>query len=391
MDKLILSRRTFLAGACCAAASPVMTPLSFAAVPGDKRMVTIVLRGALDGLYLVQPYGDAQFAGYRPGLALNPSNGLIDLDGHFGLHPDAKALLPLWKSGDVGFVHAVSTPYRETRSHFDGQDILESGGAHAAEEDTGWLNRAISGIPNAKSRKAIDVSAASELILTGPNPVDVWSTRSDLNMGPDEMSFFKRLYASDPMFETAFTEAVGVDAGSDSIFVDGARSDNAASVAKLTAGMLKEQYRIANFSIGGWDTHIGQSKIFKRPINNLVDAITTLKTELGPEVWSKTAILAMTEFGRTVRQNGSNGTDHGTGGVAIIAGGAIRGGKVYGKWPGLKDGQLFEDRDLMPTADVRELAAAMLNAQFDISAGDLTNRVFPGLSLDLKSQGFLKG
>jgi uncharacterized protein (DUF1501 family) len=138
------------------------------------------------------------------------------------------------------------------------------------------------------------------------------------------------------------------------------------------------------------DTHIGQANIFRRPLKSLVAALTTLKAELGPEVWGKTVVLAMTEFGRTVRQNGSKGTDHGTGGLAIIAGGAIRGGQVYGRWPGLSEDRLFEGRDLMPTTDVREIAAALLNSQFDISSGDLTSKVFPGLSLDLQNHPYLK-
>ncbi|MDB5523193.1 MAG: hypothetical protein JWM58_956 [Rhizobium sp.] len=391
MEKFVLSRRMFLASACCVAASPLITPVSFAAVPGDKRMVTIVLRGALDGLHLVQPYGDALYKQYRPDLALDPSKGLIDLDGHFGLHPDAADLMPLWKSGELGFVHAVSTPYRDTRSHFDGQDILESGGQHVADEDTGWLNRALATIPRGESRKAIDVNTSAELILAGPNPVDVWSAQSDLNIEPDELTFFKRLYKNDPAFDKVFGEAIGADSDADNIFNGAARKEDPAGIARLTAGMLKEDYRIASFSIGGWDTHVGQGYIFKQPLKGLVKAITTLKQELGPDIWSKTTVLAMTEFGRTVRQNGSKGTDHGTGGLAIVAGGAIRGGKVYGKWPGLKDSQLFEERDLMPTGDVRAIAAAMLHSQFDVSAGDLTSKVFPGLALDLKSHAFLRG
>lgn len=391
MNDLFLSRRAFLASACCVAASPLVTPVTFAAVPGDRRFVTIVLRGALDSLYLLQPYTDPMLKSYRPELALDPSSGLIDLDGQFGLHGDAAELLPLWKSGELGFVNAVSTPYRNERSHFDGQDVLETGGQDVSDINTGWLNRALATIPRSESRKAIDVNTSAELILSGPNPVDTWSTQTDLAIEPDELDFFKRLYGNDPAFSRAFAEAMDTDADSDSIFAAGARAANPAGVAKLTAGMLKGDYRLASFSIGGWDTHVGQKNIFRRPLKGLVAALTTLKTELGPDVWSKTAVLAMTEFGRTARQNGSKGTDHGTGGLAIIAGGAVRGGKVFGKWPGLREDQLFESRDLMPTADVREIAAALLHSQFDVSAGDLTSKVFPGLSLDLKSHGFLRG
>ncbi|MDO6963223.1 DUF1501 domain-containing protein [Rhizobium alvei] len=391
MAQFTISRRSFLASACCVAASPLITPVSFAATPGENRFITIVLRGALDGLYLVQPYTEPLLKSYRPELALDPSNGLIDLDGQFGLHPDAGDLLPLWKSGDLGFIHAVSTPYRNTRSHFDGQDILESGAEQAAEADSGWLNRALSGIANVESRKAIDVSASAELILSGPNPIDVWSSQSDIAMKPDEMAFFKRLYQSDPDFSKVFAEAVKTDDDADAVFGSDKRTGDAAGIAHLTAGMLRKDYRIANFSIGGWDTHVGQVSVFRRPLKTLVNVLTTLKTELGPEIWSKTAILAMTEFGRTVRQNGSRGTDHGTGGIAIIAGGAIRGGKVHGQWPGLKESALFENRDLMPTGDIRAISASLLHAQFDIGREKLTSQVFPGLEFDLAKQTYLKG
>jgi uncharacterized protein (DUF1501 family) len=390
MAPAILSRRHFLAAACCAAASPLLTPVTFAALPGDRRFVTIVLRGALDSLYLLQPYNDPMLKFYRPDLALDPSSGLLDLDGQFGLHGDAADLLPLWKSGELAIVNAVSTPYRNERSHFDGQDILESGGAKTADEKTGWLNRALASIPRSESRKAIDVNTSAELILSGPNPVDTWSAQSDLAIEPDEIAFFQRLYGNDPDFAQAFGEAIKTDENADSIFAGGKRATDAAGIARLTAGMLKGDYRLANFSIGGWDTHIGQANIFRRPLKSLVAALTTLKAELGPEVWGKTVVLAMTEFGRTVRQNGSKGTDHGTGGLAIIAGGAIRGGQVYGRWPGLSEDRLFEGRDLMPTTDVREIAAALLNSQFDISSGDLTSKVFPGLSLDLQNHPYLK-
>lgn len=390
MSPVILSRRTFLASACCAAASPLLTPVTFAALPGDQRFVTIVLRGALDSLFLLQPYTDPLLARYRPELALDPAKGLIDLDGRFGLHGEARDLLPLWNSGELAFVNAVSTPYRDQRSHFDGQDVLETGGAAASDESTGWLNRALAAIPRSESRKAIDVHSSAELILSGPNPVDTWSTQSDLAIEPDELTFFERLYGNDPDFSKAFGDAMGTDKDSDSTFGGGKRSADAAGIARLAAGMLKGDYRLASFSIGGWDTHIGQANIFRKPLRQLVAALTTLKTELGPDVWGKTAILAMTEFGRTARQNGSKGTDHGTGGLAILAGGAIRGGKVYGNWPGLGEDQLFEGRDLMPTSDVREVAAALLHSQFDIAHGDLTSKVFPGLSVDLRSQAYLR-
>jgi uncharacterized protein (DUF1501 family) len=386
MNDFSLSRRGFLASACCLAAAPIFTPVSFAAMPGDNRFVTIVLRGAMDGLDLVQPYAEPGFAALRPTLALTPDKGLLDLDGHFGLNPAAADLMPLWRAKELAFVHAVSTPYRDQRSHFDGQDMLESGGEHVAEEKTGWLNRALAVIPRSDARKAIDVNTSTELILTGPNNVDVWASDSNLGPAKDEMQFLMRLYAGDPAFAKAMDEAMRANSASMMAEPSGQRGEKITDVAALAGNMLKGDYRIASFSITGWDTHVGQLGQFKRPVQDLAQAITTLKATMGADLWSKTVVLAMTEFGRTVRENGSGGTDHGTGGCAVLAGGAIDGGRILGRWPGLADGALLDDRDLMPTADVRELAAAMLYRQFDVSAEDLTGKIFPGLSFDKGSQ-----
>lgn len=384
-----LTRRSFLGAACCLAASPLVTPVSFAAVPGDNRLVTIVLRGAMDGLALVQPHGDPALRILRPKLALTPDHGLVDLDGLFGLHPEAQALMPLWRSGELGFVHAISTPYRSGRSHFDGQDMLESGGAAVQDERTGWLNRAIAAIPRTADRRAIDVDTTSELILSGPNPVDVWSTRADLRLGEDQQLFFDALYRNDPVFAAAMSEAMETDMFSDTLYAGEKRGSGIASVARLAAGMLSGEHRIASFSVNGWDTHVGQDRTFRRPVADLCSAILTLKENLAPDIWRKTAILVITEFGRTARENGSGGTDHGTGGVAIIAGGAVAGGKVHGAWPTLAEGRLLDDRDLMPTTDLRQLAAGMLYQQFGVSAGDIGKTIFPGLTLETAA-GYLR-
>ena len=389
--KTEINRRAFLSGACCLAAAPLVTPVSFAAMPGDNRLVTIVLRGALDGLGLVQPYGDPALKVLRPKLALSMDDGLLDLDGFFGLHPAAAELMPLWVAGELGFVHATSTPYRDGRSHFDGQDMLESGGAAVRDERTGWLNRAISAIPRTADRRAIDITTTAELILSGKSPVDVWSTRADLALGEDEQAFFVRLYRNDPAFAAAMREATETDMLSDKVHgMEQARTAGIQSVAKLTAGMLSADHRIASFSINGWDTHLNQARTFKRPAKDLATAIMTLKAGLAPAVWRKTVILAITEFGRTARENGSEGTDHGTGGVAILAGGAVAGGKVYRDWPSLSESDLLDGRDLRPTMDLRHLAASMLRQQFDVSIRDLETAVFPGLSFD-KSAAYLRG
>lgn len=210
-----LSRRGFLAGACCAAGASIITPVSFAAMPGDNRFVTIILRGAMDGLDFVQPYGDPAYAALRPKLGLRPDTGLIDLDGFFGLNPAASALMPLWQAGELSFVHAVSTPYRDQRSHFDGQDMLETGG-NGKGERTGWLNRTLAVIPRSNARKAIDINTSMELILSGPNEADSWSSQSNFALAEDEIAFLDRLYAGDPAFAKAMEEAKKTDISADS-------------------------------------------------------------------------------------------------------------------------------------------------------------------------------
>ncbi|MGQ3291864.1 MAG: DUF1501 domain-containing protein, partial [Shinella sp.] len=281
-------------------------------------------------------------------------------------------------------------PYRDGRSHFDGQDMLESGSAVQGER-TGWLNRAIAVIPRPADRRAIDVTTTAELILSGQSPVDVWSARADLALAEDELAFFVRLYQNDLAFAAALQEATETDLLSDTIHdMQGKPRGGLAAVAKFAAGMLSADHRIASFSINGWDTHLSQSRIFQRPAMDLAAAIATLKANLSPEIWRKTAVLAITEFGRTARENGSFGTDHGTGGVAILAGGAVAGGKVYRDWPSLADGDLLDDRDLRPTMDLRQIAAAMLRQQFGISTSDLESSVFPGLVVD-KRPAFLRG
>jgi uncharacterized protein (DUF1501 family) len=390
MANLMINRRGFLTAACSLAAAPLLTPATFAATPGENRFVTILLRGAMDGLWLVQPYGDANLKRWRPDFALDPSTGLFDLDGYFGFHPEAGALNALYKDGELAIVNAVSTPYRNTRSHFDGQDMLETGGERVNEERSGWLNRALSLIPRTAAARAIDVHSSAELILTGPNRVDVWSASTDLAVSADDIAFLERLYRGDAAFAKAMAETLEADRGADAVFGDDARGDRTGDMARLTAGMLKGDYRIASFSINGWDTHVGQARVFNRPLRSLTESLTILKHDLGPEIWKNTTVLAMTEFGRTVRQNGSKGTDHGTGGLALIAGGAIAGGKVFGKWPGLAESQLLENRDLAPTGDLREIAAHLLSAQFGIAKGDLATKVFPGLDFSIGKPGYLR-
>lgn len=398
-----LSRRAFLGRSaligCSAAASPFLTPVSFASVPTDNRLVVIILRGAMDGLDAVRPHGDAQFSALRPNLTKgDPAKH--DLDGFFGLHPGLAALMPLWQAGELGFAHATSTPYRNKRSHFDGQDHLEAGLGSAGSGDfrDGWLNRSLQGLPGVETETAFSLGRGEMVLTSGNAPISQWSPETDLVMSPQARRLLEVVVHDDPEFRQAFAQALML-ADNDGDPVDfeggqgammkkvmanqraGKKGQGHIAVPKYAAQRLREDTRIAAFSVSGWDTHSRQNKVLQSGLEKLAEAILALRDGVGSEIWSKTTVLAMTEFGRTVRENGTNGTDHGTGGVMFLAGGAVRGGKVYGRWPGLSEADLFERRDLMPTRDVRAYVAWALRSALGLDQSRLQRHVFPGLDL----------
>lgn len=387
-----------LAFACSAAASPLMTPMTLASVPSDKRLVVIILRGGMDGLDVLRPSGDPLLAGYRPTVSARLGE---DLNGYFSLHPKLAGLLPMWQAGELGFVHAVSTPYRNKRSHFDGQDVLESGSDHTGADtrDSGWVNRMLGYIPDAYKELVFSVGRENMLLLRGDLPVSSWSPAGRMDISPQGQLLLEAIYAKDPLFSEAGQAAVSLagqlsaqnmmvpdgDMQNDTQMmmqniVKAGRAQKAEGLARFAAGRLREDTRIAAFSIGGWDTHLKQHNTLRKALGQLQSALVTLKAELGP-VWQETAVVCMTEFGRTVRENGSGGTDHGTGGAMVLAGGAVRGGKVYGDWPGIAEPDLFAGRDLMPTDDVRRYVAWIIRGFYGLETGHLEGSVFPGLDM----------
>lgn len=407
----MIDRRALLRGlgilGCSAAAHPFMTTVTLAgsdggAPLGDHRLVVIILRGAMDGLDVVRPLGERAFTGYRPTLAATES---LDLDGFFGLHLGLSGLHPLWQSGELAFVQATSTPYRDKRSHFDGQDLLEAGTSPdlpSAHLRDGWLNRMLQSVPGLQSETAFAVGRQEMRIMRGPAPVMDWSPDTAVNLSPQAQLLLEQVYHDAPLFMAAASEAMmlsGLDLGdemgglamsgdemgsmmmAETPTLRGARLGEADRVADYAAERLRGATRIAAFSLTGWDTHKGQGKGFGRALARLERSILRLKSGLGPEVWGKTTVLAMTEFGRTVAENGTGGTDHGTAGAMLVAGGAIRGGKIYGQWPGLEEADLFERRDLMPTSDVRAWAAHAMRGLYGFDRGLLQDKVFPGLQM----------
>ena len=379
---MVQSRREFLtkgaAIGCSLAASPLVTPVTFASAPGEGRLVVIILRGGMDGLDVVRPAGDRLFASYRPKLAgvQGPA-----LDDYFQLHPEMADLLPMWTSAELGFAHAVSTPYRDKRSHFDGQDFLENGGSDPSglltSSADGWLNRALAGVEGARIRTAFAVGRENLLLLNGPNAASSWAPNEQLGLSPQAELLLREVYKNDPLFAQAAEQAIALSELTDTGKRNGRRQSTAERLAAFAAERLLEETRIAAFSIGGWDTHAGQSYTMQRTLRGLSAALMALKTGLGRH-WETTLVLGLTEFGRTVRENGSAGTDHGTGGAAILAGGALHGGKVFGDWPGLESGALYEDRDLMPTRDLRAYPGWALAGLFGLSKSAIEGTVFPG-------------
>lgn len=380
---MAITRRHFLARSaalgCSAAASPFATPVVLAEAPGDARLVVIILRGGMDGLDVVRPYGDPDFARMRP---QTPDDG-TDLDGFFALHPALSGLHGLWSKGELSFAHATSTPYRHKRSHFDGQDFLENGGFQSDGRLTGagdgWLNRLLPLMGGHTEMRALAVGRGKLRLLSGDAPHTSWSPDADLDLSDQGRLLLSIIYQNDPLFREAARKAVILSDETDTTMRP-TKAGRAAEMAAFAADRLNSATRIAAFSLNGFDTHRSQSATLPRALSELETAILTLRHDLGRN-WGKTAVLAMTEFGRTARMNGTSGTDHGTGGLMLLAGGAIAGGSVMGRWPGLGESDLFEGRDLMPTDDIRRYAAWAMHGLFGVERSQLGQSVFPGLDM----------
>lgn len=375
-----MDRRSFLTGAlalgCAPAAMPLLTSATFASVPGEARLVVVVLRGGLDGLDLVRPVGDPAWAGLRPGAQEGASLG-----NAFALHPGVPGLAPLFAAGELGFVHAVATPYRARRSHFDGQDLLQAGTAEDAPpalRRTGWLNRLVGALPGARADTAFGLGREALPILAGPAPAGAWSPESQLRLGTQGRRLVSALYRGDPLFEEPAQTALALSRTLAAEAPGQGPLDEVDRFAAFAAARLRAETRIVALSLAGWDTHADQARTLGRPLARLEHLILRLRAELGP-LWGRTAVLALTEFGRTVALNGSGGTDHGTGGVALFAGGALRGGRVLGRWPGLA--QPLDGRDLEPTTDARAVAGWALRGLFGLERGLIEGALFPGLEL----------
>ena len=393
------SRREALLGAGALFAWSQMPRLA-RAEGRDPRLLVVVLRGALDGLGAVAPVGDPDWVGLRGdrALLLDGKTPALPLDSFFALNPAMPNLHRLYKAQQASIVHATATPYRE-RSHFDGQDVLESGIARPGATDSGWLNRALvalesDGQVDLRGSRALGIGSVTPLVVRGRAPVMSWVPQKLLPASDDTRARLLDLYQhTDPKLAAALETrmrlaALGPTATSDDLMSEDVTPPGlarvrayAAEVAGTAAGFLAKADgpRVGAVGFVGWDTHINEGAASGQLANLLgvLDgALAAVETNMG-DAWRETVIVAVTEFGRTARINGTDGTDHGTGTVAFLAGGALRGGRVVADWPGLKTAQLLEGRDLRPTTDLRSVLKGLLRDHLRVREDALASTVFP--------------
>jgi len=406
------SRRSFIGTSLFAGASTLMASrLALANAPTDSRFVFVMLRGALDGLSAVPPVGDPEYSSLRGQIALAKSGegAALPLEGPFGLHPALKFLHESYAAKELAVLHAVASPYRE-RSHFDAQNVLESGDPRPQGSMSGWINRALSALPAGKAREAgVALGANVPLAMRGPAEVASWSPTKIAALDEATLARITDLYARDPLLSQRLADALASDAIANEAqtAADGESQDAAtamagtkpdsvverdakekrnynaryAETARAAAGFLKRDDgpRVAMFDTTGWDTHANeggaQGQLALR-LRGLDAAMAALKETLGP-VWRHTVVLVATEFGRTAAINGTRGTDHGTGAAAFLLGGAVAGGRVLADWPGLARASLLDSRDLKPTRDLRTVMKGVLRDHLDVPAAALDGQVFP--------------
>jgi uncharacterized protein (DUF1501 family) len=410
---MTFDRRTLLktlAATGGAAAFGARARFAFAATPNDRRLVVVILRGALDGLAAAPPHGDKDYAGVRGALALQTSGtgALHDLDGFFGLNPAFTNLKGLYDARQLIVFHNICSPYRD-RSHFDGQNVLEAGGTAPHLLQDGWLNRALA--PMGLTGGALAIAQTPPLMLSGKIQTASWMPA--VLPAPDELFLnqVRALYANDAVLKASLSSALALQASAQNAMDDPASKSmqpgpdekprSGGAYGDLTplfqgAGKLlaaPNGPRVATLEASGWDTHVAEGAAdgqLARRLASLDAAIDAMRTAMGPDVWNKTAVVMATEFGRTVHPNGSGGTDHGTGGAAFLFGGAVAGGVVKAEWTGLGAGALKDGRDQPARTDLRALFKGVLAEQMDVPKSALENTIFPDSAAAAPIKGLIR-
>lgn len=386
-NRLLTSRRGLLLGGASFAAWAYLPTFARAADGRDPRLIVVILRGALDGLSTVAPVGDPDYAGLHGSIALatNGARPAIMLDGFFALHPAMPEFARMYRDGHAAVVHAVATPYRD-RSHFDGQDVLESGYAGPGRVQSGWLNRALEALPRGERvTNGLAVGPTTPLVLRGNAPTVGWAPVALPQADDDTAMRLVELYRHrDPALASALSQGLQLDKAASGDGMKATRGNAAAQMRQVARGAAKlmaadDGPRIAALAFDGWDTHANEGGPVGRLaflLGGLDGALAEFESGLAAR-WRDSVVVVATEFGRTARINGTDGTDHGTGTVALLAGGAVKGGRVLADWPGLKLASLYEGRDLKPTTDLRSVIKGVLQDQFGLSERVLAETVFP--------------
>ena len=406
-----MQRREFLRrGAVLAGGTLLSTRVAFAQADSRRpRFVLAILRGALDGLASVPPLGDRNYGELRRELALHApgeTGGALPLNGFFGLHPSLEFLHQCYAARELTVLHALASPYRE-RSHFDGQDVLENGTPRPHALQTGWLNRALAAAPAPAAREAgVSLGQNVPLVMRGPAAVTSWSPSKLMALDEDTLSRITELYAGDALLATRLADALAAntiaagDGGEAGMMAPQTApaavrgSARYAEVVRAAAGFLRraDGPKVAVFDTSGWDTHANeggaQGQLAAR-LGELDAGLATLRQELGP-AWKDTAVLLLTEFGRTAAVNGTRGTDHGTATAGFLLGGAVAGGRVIADWPGLTARALYQGRDLAPTLDVRSVLKGVLAEHLAVPARALEQQVFPESSAASALRGLIR-
>ncbi|CAN7432438.1 DUF1501 domain-containing protein [Acidovorax sp. LjRoot66] len=378
-----LNRRSLLGAGTLLAAPRVL----FAQAASERRFIFIIQRGAADGLNTVIPYAEPAYARLRGALAIDPAAAL-KLDGSFALHPDLPQLHALYKAGEASFVQALASPYRD-RSHFDGQNVLETGGRTPYQLKDGWMNRLLGMLPS-RGRDAIAFSPAVPLALQGGAQVTTYAPSALPEANEDLLLRVQQLYAPDAQLQALWASALQARSMAGAAMGGGNRQD-AAALGRMAAGFLAraDGPRIAMIETSGWDTHSGQDARLAFQLRKLDGLIGALREGLGT-AWANTVVLVATEFGRTVAANGTGGTDHGTAAAAMLVGGAVQGGRILADWPGLAQAVLLEGRDLRPTLGLDTLVATACAETFQLDPERTARVLFPGASQDRPLPRLLK-
>ncbi len=382
----MIDRRSFLASAGVAGGLMFAPRMAFAAAATAKRFVFIIQRGAADGLGIVAPLGDPALVGARAALVEDFASA-PRLDAMFALHPAMANTLAMYRGGEAMFAHAVASPYRD-RSHFDGQNVLETGGAGAYQVRDGWMNRMLGVVPR-EDASAIALAATVPMALRGAHDVASYAPSALPRASDDLLQRVSMLYQGDHQLHALWAEALGTREMTGDLATNGGA--DAAATGTLAAKLLlpANGARVAMIETGGWDTHAGQRGRLAAQLKGLDAMLGALKTGLGA-VWSDTVVLVATEFGRTVAANGTGGTDHGTGAAAMLLGGAVKGGRVLADWPGLAPAKLYEGRDLQPTLALDALIGSAVAQHFALDPARVGATLFPGAPKSRAVEGLVR-